>query len=70
MAKPSAVSGLTFAFELLVEELAKSGAIDRDRFLSELKNAYNSMPADQVNSDAAHYLHTIARHLEHGTKKK
>lgn len=67
MAKPSAVSGLTFAFELLVQELSKTGAIDRARYLAELKNAYNH--SDGV-SEAAQLLHTIVRQLEHGVKKR
>ena len=70
MAKHPAISGLTFAFALLVEELSKSGSIDRARYLSELKNAYNSLSGEHVDSDAAKFLHTIVRQFEHGVKKK
>ncbi|WP_409188404.1 hypothetical protein [Bradyrhizobium sp. RDM4] len=68
---PSAVSGLTVAFEILIEELIESGAVDKARLIGKLKGAYNQLTAEHhVDSPAAHILHTAARWTERGVKKR
>lgn len=66
----SRVTGLLLAFELLVERLSQSGAVDRAEYVQDLKTAYNSLSDRHAESDGAQLLHDLARHLEHGIKKK
>ncbi len=66
----SRVTGLLFAFELLVERLSYNQAIDRAAYIGDLKTAYNSLAEKHADSDGAQLLHDLARHLEHGIRRK
>jgi hypothetical protein len=66
----SAVTGLAFAFEVLIDRLAKDGALDRNQYISDLKLAYNSLDPSHADSAGGVALHTLIRHLEHGPKRR
>jgi hypothetical protein len=60
-------SGHMTIIKMLVDELSKSGSIDRKRFIDALKKAYNE--ADDPDGPKTQQMHALARVLEHGPKK-
>ena len=60
-------SGLLTAVYLLIQELSKSGSIDRKRFISTLKKEYNDSP--DPDGPKTRQFHALARMLEYGPRK-
>jgi hypothetical protein len=61
-----ATPGIMLAIEVLAEQLIKQGSLDRAGYISELKNAYNSLQQDTADERGGQTLHTLIRHLERG----
>jgi hypothetical protein len=58
------------AIEVLAEQLIKRGSLDRADYISELKNAYNSLQQDAADERGGQVLHTLIRHLERGPVRR
>lgn len=65
----NASTGLALAIELLVERLSQNGALDRTKYVSDLKKVYNALGDEQASSEGGKLLHSMIRHLEHRAKK-
>ncbi len=70
MSDGSAAQGIMVAIEVLSEQLIKSGAIDRDSYISELKFAYNTISQSQSEEYGGQLLHTLIRHIEKGPVRR